>query len=338
MSTLLEQTCIKPNPDFEQFRRALLRDGIPDYVPFYELFVDFESMEAVSGLRFTDQSQAVEFYYKAGYDYVPAFPIVPMLVGDLIDRSKSYPITDWKTFDAYHWPDASEISLENFDTVNDQLPRGMMMTGQTGGVLECAEYLMGYEQLCYTLMDDTKLAEALFDRIDAVYTAMYKGMAAKHNVGVLVISDDMGFKTQTLIGADDMRKYVLPIHKRLAEIAHSAGLPCILHSCGNLSEIMDDIIDDVKIDAKHSYEEAILPVEEAKRLYGDRVAILGGFDLDRLCNSTVDEVRAYARFLVTDLGRDGGYALGTGNSVPAYVPPQNYVAMLEEGWIASGRA
>jgi uroporphyrinogen decarboxylase len=338
MPTLLEQTCIKPNPDFEQFRRMLLRDGVPDYVPFYELFVDFASMEAVSGLKFTDQAQAVEFYYRAGYDYMPTFPTVPLLVGDLIDRSKSYPITNWKEFDAYPWPDASEITFETFDSVSDQLPKGMKMTGQTGGVLECAEYLMGYEQLCYTLMDDTKLAEALFDQIDRIYTAIYKGMAAKRNVGVLVISDDMGFKTQTLIGAEETRKYVLSIHKKLAEIAHSAGLPCILHSCGNLSEIMDDIINDVKIDAKHSYEEAILPVEEAKLLYGDRIAILGGFDLDRLCNSTEEEVREYTRSLVTDLGKDGGYALGTGNSVPAYVPPQNYVAMLEAGWVANGRA
>jgi len=316
---------------------VLLRDGIPDYVPFYELFVDFETMEAVTGKNYTDQKDAVEFYYSAGYDYVPVLPTVPFLYGDLIDRRKGYPISDWKTFDAYPWPDVSEIAFENFAYVNERLPKGMKMTGQTGGVLECAESLMGYEQLCYTLMDDPRLAEALFDRIDTIYTATYKGMAAQRNVGVLIISDDMGFKTQTLIGVDDMRRYVLSIHKKLSEIAHSAGLTCILHSCGQLGAIMEDIINDVKIDAKHSYEDAILPVEEAKRLYGDRIAILGGFDLDKLCNSTPEQVRAYARSLVTDLGKSGGYALGTGNSVPGYVPPQNYVAMLEEGWIAGGR-
>jgi uroporphyrinogen decarboxylase len=142
----------------------------------------------------------------------------------------------------------------------------------------------------------------------------------------------LGFKTQTLIGVNDLRKYVLPWHKRLAEIAHAAGKPCILHCCGNLSEIMEDIIEYVGIDAKHSYEDSILPVSEAKRLYGDRIAILGGFDVDRLCRSSEGEVRQETRHLVENLGADGGYALGSGNSIAAYVPVENYLAMLDEGW------
>lgn len=54
----------------------------------------------------------------------------------------------------------------------------------------------------------------------------------------------------------------------------------IIHSCGYLDQVMDDLVDDVRIDARHSYEEVILPVTEAKRRYGDRVAILGGIDMD----------------------------------------------------------
>lgn len=207
-----------------------------------------------------------------------------------------------------------------------------MMIAQTGGVLECSEWLMGYEQLCFALMDDPPFCEELFRRIEEVYTAMYTTMASIDRVGACVISDDLGFKTQTLISAADLRKYVLPVHKHLAGIVHDAGKPCILHSCGNLSEIMEDIIEDVKIDAKHSYEDAILPVEEAKRLYGSRLAILGGLDVDRLCRCSEQEVRGHTRRLVTELGADGGYALGSGNSIAAYVPISNYLAMLDEGW------
>ena len=47
-----------------------------------------------------------------------------------------------------------------------------------------------------------------------------------------------------------------------------------LHSCGNLAGIMDELIDEVKIDGKHSFEDAIIPAEEFQRKYGDRVTVL----------------------------------------------------------------
>ena len=328
----LEETAIRPKPDFAQLRKTLLRDGKPDYVPFYELFVNLEIQEPVLGKRLPDRVASIEFYHKAGYDYVPTWPLPPWVFGSLVDRSQGYPIKDRASFESYPWPRPEAISYAEYEAVGPVLPDGMMMMAQTCGVLETAEQLLGYEQLCYALMDDPDLCEAIFKHIEEVYTAMYSTMASIEGVGACVISDDLGFKTQTLIGVDELRRYVLPVHKKLAEIIHRAGKPALLHSCGNLSEIMEDIIEDVRVDAKHSYEDAILPVEEAKRLYGDRLTILGGFDLDRLCRSSEAEVRAYTRKLVTELGANGGYALGSGNSIAAYVPVENYLAMLDEGW------
>lgn len=332
MLKTFDDTAIKPNPDFEQFRKTLLREGKPRYVPFYELFVNQPIMEAILGKPVPDRVASVEFYYRAGYDHIPTWPTIGWTFGSLVDRSQGYPIRDWATFESYPWPKPESIGFQEFEAVGKVMPEGMRMVGQTGGVFEAAESLVGYEQLCYMLADDPGLVEALFARIVELYEVMYGGMADIDGVGALIISDDLGFKTQTLIGAEDLRRYVLPGHKRLVEIAHSAGKPCLLHSCGNLAEVMEDIIEDVKIDAKHSYEDAILPVTEAKKLYGDRIAILGGFDVDRLCRSTEEEVRDYTRMLISELGADGGYALGSGNSIAAFVPVENYLAMLDEAW------
>jgi uroporphyrinogen decarboxylase len=156
-------------------------------------------------------------------------------------------------------------------------------------------------------------------------------MAERDDVGAIVISDDMGFKTQTLIAPDDLREFILPRHKKLADIAHECGKPCILHSCGNLETIMDDIISTVGIDAKHSYEDGIMPVTEAKKIYGDRIAVLGGFDVDRLCRGTEEDIAEYTEYLIGECGKDGGYALGSGNSIADYVPTDNYLTMLETG-------
>jgi len=329
---LLEDTCIRPKPDFEQFRKAVMRDGRPDYVPFYELFANVEIQEAVLGKPVPDRVTSMEFYHKAGYDYVPTWPGIDLPGGSLIDRSTGYPIKDWETFDAYPWPSPDSISFAEYEFTGPLLPDGMKMVAQTGGIFETAEKLVGYEQLCFMLVDQPDLAEAVFERLDVLYQAMYRGMADFEDVGALVISDDLGFKTQTMISPDDLRRYVFPRHTKLAEIAHAKGKPCLLHCCGNLSEVMDDIIEYVGIDAKHSYEDAILPVTEAKKLFGHRIGILGGFDVHRLCISTEQEVRAYTRKLIEECGSDGGYCLGSGNSIAKFVPVENYLAMLDEGW------
>ena len=95
---------------------------------------------------------------------------------------------------------------------------------------------------------------------------------------------------------------------------------------------MNDIIDDVKIDGKHSFEDVIMPVAEAKRRWGDRVAILGGVDMDPLSRGTPEEVRARTREALAGCMPEGGFGLGSGNTIANYVPLENYFAMLEEGW------
>ena len=71
---------------------------------------------------------------------------------------------------------------------------------------------------------------------------------------------------------------MLPHHRTMSEMSRAAGRPYLLHSCGKLDAIMEDLIDDVKIDAKHSFQDNVMPVTEAKRRYGDRIGILGGVD------------------------------------------------------------
>ena len=84
----------------------------------------------------------------------------------------------------------------------------------------------------------------------------------------------------------------------------------------------------MKYDAKHSYEDTILPVEAAYQKYGGRIAILGGLDLDFVCRSTPEEVYRRAAAMVEQTKDRGGYALGTGNSIPEYTPVENFLAMI----------
>ncbi|MDY7010806.1 MAG: uroporphyrinogen decarboxylase family protein [Planctomycetota bacterium] len=94
---------------------------------------------------------------------------------------------------------------------------------------------------------------------------------------------------------------------------------------------MPDLLDDVKIDAKHSFEDTIELVTDAKADYGNRVPLLGGIDVDFLCRSDEREIRKRVRETLDVCMPGGGYCLGTGNSVANYIPVDNYLIMLDEG-------
>jgi uroporphyrinogen decarboxylase len=94
---------------------------------------------------------------------------------------------------------------------------------------------------------------------------------------------------------------------------------------------MDDLINDVKIDAKHSFEDTIEDVCVDKHEFGDRLTLLGGIDVDFLCRSTTEEIRKRVRDTLDVCQPGGGYCLGTGNSVANYIPVENYLAMVDEG-------
>jgi uroporphyrinogen decarboxylase len=74
-----------------------------------------------------------------------------------------------------------------------------------------------------------------------------------------------------------------------------------------------------------------MPVTQAKQKYGDRIALLGGIDVDFLCRADEKTIRKHARETLEICLVGGGYCLGTGNSVANYIPVENYLIMLDEG-------
>ena len=167
---------------------------------------------------------------------------------------------------AYPWPDPDAFDQSRLDALGAELPGKMkLIVFGPGGVLENVEMLVGFDRMCYIIADDPRLAADIFDAVGSRLVRYYERCAHHPAVGALISNDDWGFKTATMLSPADMRRYVFPWHKRIVETIHAAGKPAILHSCGNLAEVMDDIIDDMKYDAKHSFEDTIEPDREGLR-------------------------------------------------------------------------
>ena len=349
-------TCIRPDADFDRLKKILTRSGLPARVPFFEIFADIEVREAVlgcTGPRGTEPDEVVariaheiEFQHALGYDFVrvtadPAFPMTTREVEDtaaLAQGNRGWVVSvdsiirNRDDFDAFEWPRVTDQQFVGLEYAGRHLPDGMKVIGTQSGIFEHASFLMGYENLCIKLVEDRELVRDVFTHVGRLQYESFQRIIQYENVAALWYTDDLGFKTQTLISPDDLREFVFPWHKKMVDVAHGHGVPALLHACGNLEEVMDDIIDVCAFDAKHSFEDVIMPIEDVKDKYGDRIAILGGIDVGFLATASVDDVRQRTRQVLEHCMPNGGYALGSGNSIANYVPVQNYIAMLETGW------
>jgi uroporphyrinogen decarboxylase len=291
----------------------------------------------------------LRFCYEHGYDYVYAwtglsFPRANYLaaadtarVENLPDGQRIWhdestgPISSWADFETYPWPEAERISYRAIEYLNGVVPEGMKISVNLGGIFENASWLMGLEPFSYALADQPDLVEAICRRVGDLTVAAATHAVSIDNVGMVFLGDDLGFASGTLVSPAVLRKHIFPHHHKLAQVVHAAGRLLLLHSCGNLQRVMDDVIE-IGFDAKHSFEDKIMPVEEVFRRWGDRLAILGGVDLDLLARGSPAEVRRRTREILDGCAATGtGYCLGTGNSVANYIPCDNFLAMLEEG-------
>jgi uroporphyrinogen decarboxylase len=335
-------------PDFNQLRKVLLRDGEPDRVPFYELLADNVFVQKYTGKPISPAT-SVEFFLRLGFDYVTLnsvgfeYELNWRKTEDTAELSKGNRryvdnnhgiIQNRGDFDAYPWPPINSGCAQDFIEAQKCMPDGMKLIYMVGGVLENLTELIGFLPFSYALYEDAELVSDMFEKTGQDLLILVRTILENvdlRKMGAVVLGDDMGDSYSTLVSPELLRKFVLPWDKKLAELVNSYNLPLILHSCGNIENIMDDLIDDVKIDAKHSFEDKILPVTEVKKRYGNRLAILGGVDLNFLCTAIPTEIRRYVRNVIETCALGGGYALGTGNSVANYIPMENYLAMLDEG-------
>jgi len=334
-----------PEPDFSRFLKAVLRQGEPDRVPFVELGVDAEIMAAVLEEPPHTVEQRVRFWHALGYDYASVKAVVPWTRRrDASADTAALPHAqrEWANagatayttrdgFDAFPWPRPQDVDYSDIETAIRAVPDGMGVVGRVSGVLENTMFTLGFEGLSYMLTDAPDLVRDTIDTVGALLLNVVESIASIHGVGAIFFGEDMGFKTATMLSPPALRQLVFPWHRRIVQAAHDARKPILLHSCGNIRAVMDDILD-AGWDARHSYEDVIQPITEAKTLYGDRIAVLGGIDMDLLTRGSEDAVRARVREVVAHCAPGGGFAIGSGNTVANYIPLPNYLAMLDEAW------
>ena len=336
-------------PDYTYFVQVMANKK-PSRLPIYEHIINDSIMEEILDVKFAELHEGdtadlgeyfghyCEFFRRMTYDTVSfEAGIAEILPGHgAIYGGKAGPIQNRDDFNKYPWDDLPGLFWDRYErdfvALGNSLPSGMKAIGGIGyGVFEVSEDLVGYEHLSYMQIDDPELFTMLYHKIGDLMSGLWAEFTARHadNFVACRMGDDLGFKSGLLVAPETIREHIIPQYKKIIKIVHDAGKPFLWHSCGCIFEVMDDFIA-VGINAKHSNEDVIAPFDQWIGSYSDRIALIGGIDVDLLCQSAPDDVRR----IVVERGGNyrrqaNGYALGSGNSIPDYVPVEGYLAMID---------
>jgi uroporphyrinogen decarboxylase len=119
-------------------------------------------------------------------------------------------------------------------------------------------------------------------------------------------------------------------------MCHARDVIAVFHSDGKMDSLIEDIIA-AGFDAFNPIEPVAMDIRALKKQVEGRLSLIGNVDLSyTLTRGTPAEVENEVRDLIRDVAPGGGYALASANSIPEYVPWENFCAM-HAAWLKYGR-
>lgn len=332
-----------PKPDIESFLKVI-RNQTCNYIPIVELGVHPLIKERFIGKKLNGLEDEVEFWFNAGYDYVklqPKADFNPAKIG--LSNNLSYNddgtvfrkwasegsgvITDSESFNNYLFPSKEDFSYDNFERVKSFLPEGMGVIGQYGDIFTMTWEMMGFESFSYALFENESLIEELNNKLGSLVLSMFEYFAQSENVDALWYSDDIAYTNSLIVSPQVLDKYFFCWLKKIGDLAKKYKKPLIYHSDGVLFSVMNKIID-CGVTALHPIEPKAMNIFEVKEKFGKDLCLIGNIDVDLLSRGTEEDVTKQVLAIIEKLGRNGGFCIGSGNSVPEYVKFENYLAMI----------
>lgn len=329
----------------------------PDRVPLAEVVVHYDIMGQFLGRTVTDEDVAaqVEFWTKAGYDFIPltvgvmrpgsitkdsqiSKVIQEFLVRDAEEADSDDAWNIWAKprihteadYEAFPWEALAQLDFGKFHEVQAYLPEGMKIIATSGKIFTTSWMLMGFENLGVNLKRNPGFVRKVIDRVAQIQLDGIRQLAGIPNVAAVWAVDDIAFGTGPIISPKAYREFLFPWYEEFGRLCRENDLYLFFHSDGVLGELLEDLIA-LGIDALHPIDPTCMDIEEIKEKVGDRLCIIGNISNETLATGTPEEVAELTKKRIKALAPGGGYCLGSGNSVPDWAKIENYRAMIETG-------
>jgi len=152
--------------------------------------------------------------------------------------------------------------------------------------------------------------------------------AAKGEIDIVYIGEDLGTQTGPFIGLHSFNKYIAPYFNKFFDMVHSYGAKVMMHSCGSvykfiprLIELGLDILDVIQVSAEG------MNIQELGSKFGKDLCFSGSMDVQSFMVTGTEEEIKHEVKLRQELFPDGGLILGPSHAIGLDVPLENILAM-----------
>ena len=245
-------------------------------------------------------------------------------------------IPDWKHLDEFiaKMPDPDRPGL--LDPLREKIEQAhaqnrYVLCGWWGLYFERPWGLRGMENLMVDYYENPDQIHRLHEALCNLYVRTIRRMARELKPDGFWTSDDLGHQTQCMMRRQTFQEFLKPYYARVGQACREARMHFWLHSCGNNTVILDDLIE-AGVNVFHPVQKHTMNEQAVAKQYGDRLTFLAGFDVQHILQEgTPDQVRREVRYLIDTFDRkDGGMCLAAGNGIVAGTPFENIDAFLDE--------
>jgi uroporphyrinogen decarboxylase len=232
------------------------------------------------------------------------------------------------TLAGYQWPDPLDPRF--FADIPAKIARyaDRFRVFQIGfSLYERAWTLRGMESLLLDFHDHRAFVRDLLRAI-ADYNIAQAREALRYDIDAVYFGDDWGQQHGLQMGPRLWREFIYPELKRMYSAVREAGKRVMIHSCGDVDELFDDLVA-IGLNCFNPFQPEVMDVAALLARYRGRLAFYGGLSTQKtLPFGTADAVRAETAWLL-ELGREGGYIFAPAHDVEGDVPLENMLAAIE---------
>ena len=192
---------------------------------------------------------------------------------------------------------------------------------------ERAWTLRGMQNLLLDFYDHPQFVRELLNAI-ADYNIAQIGQALTYDIDAVYFGDDWGQQRGLQMGPKLWREFIKPVLARMYAVVRRAGKYVFIHSCGDVDELFDDLIE-IGLNCFNPFQPEVMDTLALLERYRGRLTFHGGLSVQRtLPRGTVAEVRRETEKLIK-AGRPGSYILAPSHDVTKDVPLENMLAFIE---------
>jgi uroporphyrinogen decarboxylase len=229
------------------------------------------------------------------------------------------------------WPKSGDFEVAALLPECEENSQRVIVAGFWTAIFGNAYRMHGFENFLMNMAMKPHLIKTLVDRLTEFYLELNERLfsALKDRIDIYYFGNDFGSQNGLLFSRDMWLEFFRENYRRLIDLAHSHGLKVMVHSCGSIRQIMEDLIE-VGVDIIDPVQTTAGDMEAAglKADFGARIVFHGAVDTQGvLPTASEEEVAEHARRIMGALGRDGGYIFAPCNAIQADTPPENVEAM-----------